>query len=204
MLAAYPTASDLTAPDWEALMRAATDRIDLLGDTLTPILATPGVPALLATKATHRCHIRILLYDAGRELVPLVDQPGIEIRLLQVPVRYTIHRFDEKLLLTLHLLGENADQAPLVHLRHAAPGGLFERFAEPSTTSGNKTASRSNRRTWTLPSTRKRTRVRTPNPIPASPSPNSRSRRQRTLSPDPATLAWATELSARWILLGET
>jgi lambda repressor-like predicted transcriptional regulator len=61
MLAAYPTASDLAAPDPKTLIRDATDRIELLGDTLTPILATPGVPALLATKATHGCHVRILL-----------------------------------------------------------------------------------------------------------------------------------------------
>jgi lambda repressor-like predicted transcriptional regulator len=130
LLAAYTSAGDLAAPDWKALMRDATDRIELLGDTLTPILATPGVPELLATKATHGCHIRILVYDAGRELVPLLDQPGIEIRLLQVPVHYTIQRFDEQLLLNLHMLGEGGDQAPLLHVRRAAPGGLFDRFAE--------------------------------------------------------------------------
>jgi transcriptional regulator with XRE-family HTH domain len=130
MLAAYPAASDLAAPEWKALMRDAAGRIELLGDTLIPVLGAPGVPELLATKATDGCDVRLLVYDAGRELVPLLDQAGIEIRLLQVPARYTIHRFDEQLLLTLHLLGEDADQAPLVHLRRAAPGGLFDRFAE--------------------------------------------------------------------------
>jgi transcriptional regulator with XRE-family HTH domain len=130
LLAAYTTASDPAAPDWKALMREASDRIELLGDTLTPIIGTPGVPDLLATKATHRCHVRILVYDSGRYLVPLLDQPGIEIRVLEVPAHYTIHRYDDQLLLTLNLLGEDADGAPLVHLRRAAPEGLFDRFAD--------------------------------------------------------------------------
>jgi hypothetical protein len=49
---------------------------------------------------------------------------------LKVPAHQTIHRYDDQLLLTLHLVGQNADQAPLLHLRRAAPGGLFDRFAE--------------------------------------------------------------------------
>jgi transcriptional regulator with XRE-family HTH domain len=85
ILAAYRTASDLAAPDWKALMRDATDRIDLLGDTLITTLATPGVPELLAAKATRGCHVRILIYDTRRHLAPLVNQPGIEIRLLEGP-----------------------------------------------------------------------------------------------------------------------
>lgn len=130
LLAGYPAASDLAAPDWKTLMRDATEQIELLGDTLIPILGTPGVPQLLATKATHGCDVRILVSDPGRHLAPLLDQHGIEIRVLEVPAQHTIHRFDEQLLLTLHLLGQDADQAPLLHLRRAAPGGLFDRLAQ--------------------------------------------------------------------------
>jgi hypothetical protein len=111
-------------------MRAATDRIELLGDTLTPTLATPGAPGLLATKATHGCQVRILIADPRPHLAPLLDQPGIEIRVLEAPPPHTIHRYDDQLLLTLHLPGVPADQAPLLHLQRAAPGGLFERFAD--------------------------------------------------------------------------
>jgi hypothetical protein len=130
LLGGYPTASDLAAPDWKKLLRDATDRIELLGDTLTAILDTPGVPELLATKATHGCDVRILAYLPGRYLAPILDPPGIEIRLLEAPAHHTIHRYDEQLLLTLHLRGQDPDQAPLMHLRRAAPGGLFDRFAE--------------------------------------------------------------------------
>ena len=130
LLAAYPTASDQGAPDWKVLMRDAADRIELLGDTLNPILATPGVPELLATKGTHGCRIRILVSDPGRHLALLQDQPGIEMRVLQAPAHLTIHRYDEQLLLTLQLLGQDTDEAPLLHLRRIATGGLFDRFAD--------------------------------------------------------------------------
>jgi phosphoglycolate phosphatase-like HAD superfamily hydrolase len=125
LLAGYATQSDLAAPDWKELIRDATDQIELLGDTLIAILATAGVPELLATKATHGCDIRILVSDPGRYLAALLDQPGIAIRVLEVPVHYSIQRFDEQLLLTVHLLDEDADQTPLLHLRRAAPGGLY-------------------------------------------------------------------------------
>jgi transcriptional regulator with XRE-family HTH domain len=130
LLAAHPTASDLAAPDWKPLMHDADERIELLGDTLTPILDTPGVPELLATKASHGCYVRILVSDTGSYLAPFVDQTGIEIRVLEAPAHQTIRRFDNQLLLILDLLGQNPEQAPLLHLKRAAPGGLFDRLAE--------------------------------------------------------------------------
>jgi len=111
-------------------MRDATDRIELLSDTLIPILATPGVPELLAAKASHGCQVRILVYQPGRHLAPLLDQPGIHIRVLEAPAHHTIHRFDEQLLLILHLLDEDDQPGPLLHLRRASQDGLFDRFDE--------------------------------------------------------------------------
>jgi lambda repressor-like predicted transcriptional regulator len=130
VLTGYPSADDLAAPDWKTLMRDATDRIELLGDTLTGILDTPGVPQLLATKATNGCAIRILLSHPGPQLASLTDRPAIEIRILQAPAHHALHRFDEQLLLTLHLEGEDPDRAPILHLRRAAPAGLFDRLTD--------------------------------------------------------------------------
>ncbi len=130
MLAAYPAASDLGAPDWKLLMREVTNQVELLSDTLIPILATPGVPELLAAKASYGCAVRILVSEPGPHLAPFVEKAGIEIRVLEVPAPYTIQRFDDQLLLTIHMLGQDAEQAPLLHLRRAASGGLFDRFAQ--------------------------------------------------------------------------
>jgi transcriptional regulator with XRE-family HTH domain len=130
ILAAYTTASDLAAPDWKALMHAAADRIDLLGDTLSEILGTPGVPELLAAKATQGCAVRILIYDTREHIAPLLAQPGIEVRLLEIPARYVIHRFDDELFLTLHVVGGDPDHAPVIDLRRAAAQDMFDRLAE--------------------------------------------------------------------------
>jgi hypothetical protein len=111
-------------------MRDATEQIELLGATLIPILDTPGVPELLAAKATSGCNVRILVADPGRHLAPLPGQPGIKIRVLEDPAHETIHRFDEQLLLMIKLLGQDAEPAPLLHLRRAATGRLFDRLAE--------------------------------------------------------------------------
>jgi transcriptional regulator with XRE-family HTH domain len=130
LLAGYPSASDPDAPDLQALMRDATDRIELLGDTLIPTLATPGMPELLATKASRGCAVRILIYDTHAHLGPLLDAAGIEIRLLEMPADYTIHRFDDELLLTLHAVSADPDRGPLIHLRRVAPAGMFDRLAD--------------------------------------------------------------------------
>jgi hypothetical protein len=61
---------------------------------------------------------------------PLLNQRGIEIRVLGGSAHQTIHRYDEQLLLTIHLHGQDAEQAPLLHIHRAAPGGLFDRFTE--------------------------------------------------------------------------
>jgi hypothetical protein len=111
-------------------MRDATDRIELLGDTLIEMLATPGVPELLAAKATQGCAVRILICDTHEHVTPLLDQSGIEVRLLGVPAGYVIHRFDDELLITLHRVSEDPDHAPLLHIRRAGGQGLFDRLAE--------------------------------------------------------------------------
>lgn len=128
VLAGYPTASDLAAADWQALMAAATDRIELLGDALIQTAATPGVPEILTTKATHGCAVRILVHDTGPQLAALLDHPGVEIRLLDDPAAYLIHRYDDELLLTLHAVDRDADKTPLIRVRRTAPDGMFDRL----------------------------------------------------------------------------
>jgi hypothetical protein len=130
LLAGYPAASDPGAPDLQALMRDATSRIELLGDTLIGTLGSPRVPELLTSKASDGCAVRILIYDTHEHLGPLLDAAGIEIRLLEMPADYTIHRFDDQLLLTLHAVGPDPHRGPLIHLRRAAPGGMFDRLAD--------------------------------------------------------------------------
>jgi transcriptional regulator with XRE-family HTH domain len=130
LIAAYLTADALDAPDWKTLIRDATHQIDLLGHTLELILNTPGATELLAAKAAAGCHIRVLLTNPRRCLRPLIGQPAIEVRLLDITPRQTIHRYDNQLLLHLQLIDQDDPDAPLLHLHRAAAGGLFDRITE--------------------------------------------------------------------------
>lgn len=128
ILDGYVSANQLAAPDSTALMRDATDRIELLGDTLVETLSIPGVTDLLAAKAAQGCVVRILVHDTGPELAPLFNRAGVEIRILDAPADYIIHRYDDELLLILHVVAVDADHGPLLHLRRAAHGGLLDRL----------------------------------------------------------------------------
>ncbi|PZS10623.1 MAG: hypothetical protein DLM64_08180 [Solirubrobacterales bacterium] len=176
LLAAYPTTNDPTAPDWHALMREATERIDLLDETLIHVLDIEGVPDLLASKATQGCNVRILIAEATSPWVrsdegtrrrtdleldddeqedhhqreadakaeawqeaneracevlrPLIVHPRIEIHGFSSSRFNTILRFDDQMLVTLHLWAEDTLEAPLMHLQRNSPDGLFDRFAE--------------------------------------------------------------------------
>jgi transcriptional regulator with XRE-family HTH domain len=130
LVAGYPSAEDVDAPNWRLLMRDAVQRIDLYGETLAPIVQTPGVPELLADKGAQGCPTRILISHTGQYLVPLLDRPGIEIRVLEIPrATHTAYRFDDALLLITPLRQDDHLEPPLFHLRRAAPGGLFDRYA---------------------------------------------------------------------------
>ncbi len=136
-LAGYAAASDLDAPDWKTLMREATENIELLGDTLIQMLGASGVAELLTAKAANGCEVRILLSKPGRHLAPYVEQKGIEVRAPELPARQTIYRFEEQLLLLLHLQAQEDAQAPLVHLQRRARADCLTVSPTTSTTSGN-------------------------------------------------------------------
>lgn len=126
----YASADDLAAADWKALMRDATERIELLGVTLASILGTPGLPDLLAAKSEHGCLVRILLSKPTPLLGPFLHKDGLEVRVLQQSPQHAIYRFDDQLLLMLYLEAQDDPQAPMLHIRRAAPGALFDRLAD--------------------------------------------------------------------------
>lgn len=111
-------------------MREATQQIALLGTTLAPTLETAGLPKLLAAKAKEGCRVRILVSQAVPRLAPFLQAGNIEIRVLEAAPPHTIHRFDDQLLLALHLAEQDERQAPLLDIKRAAAGGVFDRLAE--------------------------------------------------------------------------
>jgi hypothetical protein len=155
LIGAYPQRQDPHAPDWQALLRAARHHIDMLGYTLGEVLGTPGVGELLAAKAADGVKVRIAIADSDGQqaalsdlehrpagqllrrirqsqerLAPLADRPGIQVRTHHACTTHTILRFDEQLLLTLHLYGTPGFQAPLLHLHRRRDYGIFDRLAK--------------------------------------------------------------------------
>ena len=67
-------------------------------------------------RARHQLHTR------------LSDRPGVELREFDAQRFNTILRFDDQMLVTLHLWGTRNQDAPLLHLRKDGEGGLFDQF----------------------------------------------------------------------------
>jgi transcriptional regulator with XRE-family HTH domain len=120
----YGYRADLPAHRWWAMLSETTGQIDLLGYALLFLFEDhPRLPQLLTGKAASDCPVRIMLIDrecsqarerdreedmggaliarAGlsmRHLEPLVDLPGIEVRLHSTPLYNSIFRFGQEML----------------------------------------------------------------------------------------------------------
>lgn len=58
----------------------------------------------------------------------LLEKPGVQAREFAAQRFNTILRFDDEMLLTLHLWGVRNSLAPLLHLRRTTEAGLFDQF----------------------------------------------------------------------------
>lgn len=66
---------------------------------------------------------------ALKHLEPILDHPGIDIRLHRTTLYNSLFRFDDQILVNTHLWGMSAYQAPLLHLRRVEGGKLFDTYA---------------------------------------------------------------------------
>ena len=152
---AWARRDERDVPDWRALMRAAEDRVDLIGYSLLSVLEARGATAALAAKAADGVPVRVAIADpdsphaqaadrlqrpAGRviarvqsareRLRQLASEPGVEVREHRLPTSHTILRFDDQLLLTIHLAGTPGFQAPLLHLHRERDYGIFDQLTK--------------------------------------------------------------------------
>ena len=74
-------------------------------------------------------HVREI--DRSHEqLRPLLSRRGVEVRSYVAQRFNSILRFDEHMLLTLHIQAEPTAQAPTLYLHREQDDGMFDRFAE--------------------------------------------------------------------------
>lgn len=151
--AAAARSGDPDAPDWRALLRAAERQVDLLGYSLHQVTEARQWDKLLAAAIGRGCQIRIAVAAPNSEVVAAADAaqrppgrlisriresqvkllalsrlPGIEVREHRVATTHTILRFDDQMLLTIHLHGTPGFQAPVLQLRRESDYGIFDQL----------------------------------------------------------------------------
>ena len=151
----YAHRSAIAGDLWRAFLDGATARLDVLAFAgLFLPEQTYGLPELLAKRASDGVSIRILLADPDSKAVqvrgteegigdavaiksrnaaqlyrPLADTTGVEVRLHATTLYTSIYRVDDEMIANPHILGLPGAQAPALHLRRLAAGGLFDTYA---------------------------------------------------------------------------
>ncbi len=152
IVAAYPHRAAAPTTVWSRLLFRARYRIDLLGYAMLFFPEQhPSLVAFLAERcAATGMQVRIILVDPdcaetrqrddleqlggnlpGRirttlqHFAPLGDCPGVELRLVSVPLYNAVYRFDDQMLVSPYLYAKHGYQHPLLHLRSLSSHGLF-------------------------------------------------------------------------------
>ncbi|MGH9131881.1 MAG: XRE family transcriptional regulator [Acidimicrobiales bacterium] len=152
IVAAWAHRADAPRQEWRDLLDGGRARIDLLGYAMQ-FLPEDHVNLcdLLIEKASRSCGVRIALADPDSAVVAARDAEeglggtmphrirttlvhmrsltscaGIEVRYHATPMYNSIFRVDDAMFVTPHLFALPGFQAPLLHVRRAHNGGLFD------------------------------------------------------------------------------
>lgn len=155
LVAAYPFRADVDPSRWWDLIMRAEHQIDLLGYTLYFLPHQhPQLVNVLLDKCAKGCKIRVVIADpesehvqrrdaeedeaitlvariqsSQKELAPLFECGGADLRYQDAPLYNSIFRFDDEMFVTPHLYATPGRAAPLMHLKRLGPNGMFSRFS---------------------------------------------------------------------------
>ncbi len=151
----YPRRADAPAGLWTRLLVEAVDQVDVLvfAGLFLPE-QNPRAVELMAARTTAGAKVRLVLGDPDCAAValrgeeegideaiahkirnvlvhyqPLVDVTGVDVRLHGTTLYNSIYRFDDDMLVSLHVHGLPAAHAPLLHLRRLSEADLFLTYA---------------------------------------------------------------------------
>jgi transcriptional regulator with XRE-family HTH domain len=96
----------------------------LLGDPQSAAVAQRGADEGLNDAMAAKIRNALLMYR------PLLGVEGIEFRLHDTILYNSIYRADDQLLVNTHIYGFNAAQAPVLHLRKVAGGGMVNHYLD--------------------------------------------------------------------------
>jgi len=155
-VALYASRADAPQELWRALFERAEREIGILvyAAVFLHELWTDFNRMLLA-RAEAGCRVRVLLGDPGCAAVsrrgqeekyghgiesrcwqaflhyaPLIGSPGIQIHWHDTTLYNSIYVGDDSMIVNSHRFGINAYAAPVLHLRRAAQGGIFDGYTE--------------------------------------------------------------------------
>jgi transcriptional regulator with XRE-family HTH domain len=155
VVAVYARRVDVSRALWHELLLDARERIDVLGYAVQFLPEQhPDLVETTMAKCQAGCKVRVVVADPDceqveqrdreerlggamafrirntvRYLAPIRELPGVELRYQQAPMYNSVFRFDDDMLVTPHLYGTPGFRAPLLHLRRARRGGVFDTFA---------------------------------------------------------------------------
>jgi hypothetical protein len=94
----------------------------LLGNPAGAAVALRGVEEGFGSGVAHRVTLALRYFE------PILDAPGVQVRLHDTTLYASIFRSDETLLANVHTFGTPAAQNPVLHL-HRVPGGrVFDHY----------------------------------------------------------------------------
>jgi len=156
LVAIYASRAEAPLEIWRALFEQAVHEIGVLVYAAVFVHELwPDFNPLLRAKAEAGCRVRILIGDPGSAAVaqrgqdekyghgiatrcqqalmyyaPLIGFPGVEIHQHGTTLYNSIYQGDDQMVVNAHRFGINAHATPVLHLRRAAQGGLFDGYAE--------------------------------------------------------------------------
>jgi transcriptional regulator with XRE-family HTH domain len=96
----------------------------LLGDPDSPRVAERGAEEGIGPAVAARIHNALALFR------PLLDTEGVQGRRHQTVLYNSIFRADRDMLINPQVHGIAAAYAPVIHLRHVEPGGMFATYVD--------------------------------------------------------------------------
>jgi transcriptional regulator with XRE-family HTH domain len=151
----YPHRWAVPSDLWRNVFASAEEEIGVLVYSGLFVSEDAGIQKIFRQKAEDGVRVRILLGDPASEVVaqrgadegvddvqaakirnavvlyrPLREVVGIEFRLHRTVLYNSIYRADDQLLVNTHIYSFPAAQAPVLHLRRAAGGGMVTTYME--------------------------------------------------------------------------
>ncbi|MFI2473890.1 XRE family transcriptional regulator [Nocardia xishanensis] len=150
----YPHRNSIPLDLWSRLLSNATDNVDVLVLAGLFLAEEPAFARTIRQKARDGMKVRMLFGDpdapeatkrsAEERLAsatvpariqnalalirPLIDIDGVDIRFHGTTLYNSIFRFDDEMIVNMHVYGQPGAYAPALHLRQLPAGDLFETY----------------------------------------------------------------------------